>query len=84
MVDRSRPPLSVSAIEIVKVCPMTTRDRRWTARTGFFVLYSDFKEHLATRSRRAHATTSSGGGGALRPHHRFDPEPDLPMGQPPT
>jgi len=37
---------------------VTTRDRLWTARTGFFVLYSDFKEHLATNGRPTRESTT--------------------------
>jgi hypothetical protein len=49
----------------------------WTARTGFFVLYPVFKEHLETRSLPAHAGHAGripcDGGGALNPLQWFDP-----------
>jgi len=62
---------------LFRVHPATTRDRRRTARTGFFVLYPVFKEHLETRGLPAHAkereTNPGRGGGALNPSQRFDP-----------
>jgi hypothetical protein len=64
-------------LKLFRVCPETTRDRLWTARTGFFVLYPVFKEHLETRgspgTRQSHRTDPGGGGGALNPTQRFDP-----------
>ena len=49
--DRPKPATVVrQCIELFRVRPATTRDRRRTARTGFFVLYPDFKEQpMASR-----------------------------------
>ena len=49
--DRPKPATVVrQCIELFRVRPATTRDRRRTARTGFFVLYPVFKEQpMASR-----------------------------------
>jgi hypothetical protein len=70
-------------LKLFRVCPETTRDRLWTARTGFFVLYPVFKEHLETRGLPAHASHA---GRILMEavvpstRHRGSIRSDLPLG----
>ena len=70
---RPKPATAVRTVlfELFRVCPVTTRDRLWTARTGFFVLYPVFKEHLEARGLPAHDEHAGripcDGGGALNP-----------------
>jgi len=74
-VNGGRPKLATAVrtvlFELFRVCPVTTRDRLWTARTGFFVLYPVFKEHLEARGLPAHDEHAGripcDGGGALNP-----------------
>jgi len=79
MVDRSRPPLSVSAIEIVK--GLSSDDSRSSVDSPHWLFRPLFRFQGTPGNQWSPDTWihNSGGSGALRPHHRFDPEPDLPM-----